>query len=113
MKQPGVKPRRRFVVYQNKPHKGNVTRRRRWSPVGLELHPAQLHAGGPLIAVGLVGHRGAERADPGGGHGVVVDGRSVHVALVGGMALRLGVVLHVVLIGGVALRGQAEVGPQL
>lgn len=100
-------------IYQNKLHKRNITQRRRWSPVGLELHPAQLHAGGSLFAVGLVWHRGAERADPRGGHSVVVDGRRVHVALVGGMSLWLSVVLHVVLISGVALWGQAEVRPQL
>lgn len=61
--------------------------------------------------VGLVRHRGAESADPGGGHGVVVGSRRVHVALVGGKLPRLSVVVHVVLIGGVALRGQAEVRP--
>ncbi len=33
-------------------------------PVGLQLHPAQLHAHRALCIVGLVRHGGAERADP-------------------------------------------------
>lgn len=68
-------------------------------PVGLQLHPAQLHAHGALRAVGLVRDGGAERADPRRGHGVVVGGDGSRSALVGGVSLRLGVLVNVVLIG--------------
>lgn len=82
-------------------------------PVGLQLHPAQLHAHGALCIVGLVGDGGAERADPGRGHRVVVSGDGRRPALVGGVSVRLAVIVHVILIGWVALRGQTEVRPQL
>lgn len=63
--------------------------------------------------MGLVWDGGAERADPRGGHGVVVSGDGRRPALVGGVPLRLRVVVHVLLLGRVAFWRQAEVRPQL
>lgn len=82
-------------------------------PVGLQLHPAQLHAHRPLCIMGLVWDGGAERADSWGGHGVVVSGHRRRPALVGWVSLCLCVIVHVVLLGWVAFWGQTEVRPQL
>lgn len=71
-------------------------------PVGLQLHPAQLHANRALRIVRLVGHRGAEGADARRGHCVVVSSRR-HPALVGGVSVWLCIVVHIVLVGWVAL----------
>lgn len=64
--------------------------------------------------MGLVRDGGAQRADPGRGHGVIMGGGGGgrRAALAGRVPARL-VVVVVVLLGRVALRGQAEVGPQL
>lgn len=85
----------------------------RVSPVGLQLHPPQLHAHGALCTVGLVRDGGAQRAHPGRGHRVVVGGGCGRAALPGRASVRLVVVVVVVLLCRVALRGQAEVRPQL
>lgn len=86
----------------------------RGSPVGLQLHPAQLHAHRALGAVGLVRDGGAERADPGRGHRIVLSGGRGGAALAGRVSVRLVVVVVVVLLlRRVALRRQTEVRPQL
>lgn len=84
------------------------------SPVGLQLHPAQLHAHRALRVVGLVRDGGAQRAHAGRRHRVVVSAGRGRVALPGAVPVRLVVVVVVVvLLCGVTLRGQAEVRPQL
>lgn len=82
-------------------------------PVGLQLHPAQLHAHWALCIVGLVWDGGAEGADSGGGHCVIVSSDGRRSALVGGVSFWICVVVHVLLLGWVALWGQTEVRPQL
>lgn len=82
-------------------------------PVGLQLHPAELHADRALCIVGLVRNSRTERAHAGRRHGVVVNSDGRRPALVARVSLRLAGVVVLLLVGRVALRGQAEVGPQL
>lgn len=84
-----------------------------WLPVGLQFHPAELHADRALCILGLVRDGGAERAHTGGSDRVVVGGVGRRRAPVGGASLRFVVLVDVLLVGHVALRRQTEVRPQL